>query len=115
MTIGITICFDCREFLPIAEFYFVSLFVKGGRGGRRFVLTLAIGMVFGFLSACLLITATRDMPRMLNWLPGSAILTKDPHHYSEIEAEVNNAKFFFNTQKTGMSEFYSITLTITED
>ena len=55
------------------------------------------------------------MPRMLNWLPGSAILTKDPHHYSEIEAEVNNAKFFFNTQKTGMSEFYSITLTITED
>ncbi|XP_011066529.1 PREDICTED: glycoprotein-N-acetylgalactosamine 3-beta-galactosyltransferase 1-like isoform X1 [Acromyrmex echinatior] len=60
----------------------------GGRSGRRFILTLVAGTVFGFLSACLLITSTRDVPHMFNWVPGSSGLSRDPHHYLELESEV---------------------------
>ncbi|XP_057321015.1 glycoprotein-N-acetylgalactosamine 3-beta-galactosyltransferase 1-like [Microplitis mediator] len=56
-------------------------------GGRRFVLTLATGMIFGFFSACLLITATKDVPHMLSWMPGRSSL-RDPHHYSELDNEL---------------------------
>ncbi|XP_012255832.2 glycoprotein-N-acetylgalactosamine 3-beta-galactosyltransferase 1 isoform X1 [Athalia rosae] len=60
----------------------------GGRGGRRFVLTLAAGMVCGFLSACLLLAAANDAPRMFNWITGSSTLSsRDPHHYSDLETE----------------------------
>lgn len=65
-----------------------AVFSTAGRGGRRFVLTLAAGTVFGFLSACLLITSTRDVPHMFSWVPGNSGLSRDPHHYSELESEV---------------------------
>jgi hypothetical protein len=45
-------------------------------------------MIFGFLSACLLITSTRDVPHMFNWIPANSVLSRDPHHYSELESEV---------------------------
>ncbi|CAD6241079.1 GSCOCG00009113001-RA-CDS [Cotesia congregata] len=61
--------------------------LNGHCGGRRFVLTLATGMIFGFFSACLLITATKDVPHILNWMPGRSSL-RDPHHYSELDNEV---------------------------
>ncbi|XP_046744738.1 glycoprotein-N-acetylgalactosamine 3-beta-galactosyltransferase 1-like isoform X2 [Diprion similis] len=62
--------------------------LNGGRGGQRFVLTLATGMVFGFFSACLLLAATNDAPRMFNWITGSpAVSFRDPHHSSELESE----------------------------
>ncbi|KYN20870.1 Glycoprotein-N-acetylgalactosamine 3-beta-galactosyltransferase 1 [Trachymyrmex cornetzi] len=63
-------------------------FPISGRSGRRFILTLVAGTVFGFLSACLLITSTRDVPHMFSWVPGSSGLSRDPHHYSELESEV---------------------------
>lgn len=62
--------------------------MKGGRGGRRFVFTLAAGMVFGFFTACLLITTTKDIPRMFSWMSGRNGFSRDPHHYSDIEPEV---------------------------
>lgn len=68
----------------------------GGRSGRRFILTLAAGMVFGFLSACLLITSTRDVPHMFSWVPGNSGLSRDPHHYSELESEVCNVIYFIS-------------------
>lgn len=43
-----------------------------GRGGKRFILTLIVGTIFGFLSACLLITATKDVSHIFNWFPHSA-------------------------------------------
>lgn len=73
----------------LRSFYrFIRIIVAGGRSGRRFILTLATGMVFGFLSACLLITSTRDVPHMFSWIPGNSGLSRDPHHYSELESEV---------------------------
>lgn len=74
-------------------FTIVQSILLGGRSGRRFILTLAAGMVFGFLSACLLITTTRDVPHMFNWMPGNSRLSRDPHHYSELETEVS-VQFF---------------------
>jgi len=57
-------------------------------------LTLVAGTVFGFLSACLLITSTRDVPHMFSWVPGGSGLSRDPHHYSELESEVRNVFFY---------------------
>lgn len=53
-------------------------------------------MVFGFLSACLLITSTRDVPHMFSWVPGSSSFSRDPHHYSELESEVHNIYILFS-------------------
>ncbi|KAK0174876.1 hypothetical protein PV327_010594 [Microctonus hyperodae] len=44
-------------------------------------------MICGFLSACLLISATKDVPHILNWMPSSPSISKDPHHYTELDAE----------------------------
>ncbi|KAJ8687130.1 hypothetical protein QAD02_022924 [Eretmocerus hayati] len=60
---------------------------KGARVNRRLVLTLAAGVICGFLSACLLITATKDMPHVLYWFPSGGSYN-DPHHYSQLEREV---------------------------
>ncbi|XP_014221394.1 glycoprotein-N-acetylgalactosamine 3-beta-galactosyltransferase 1 [Trichogramma pretiosum] len=59
---------------------------KSSRINSRLVLTLAAGLISGFLSACLLFTAARDVPNVFNWLPSSSY--KDPHHYSQLEHEV---------------------------
>lgn len=59
------------------------------------MVTLAVGMIFGFLSACLLITATRDVPRMFNWFSGLAVGSRDPHHYSDLEPEVCSVFLLF--------------------
>lgn len=63
-------------------------FLQGARGGKRFILTLSAGMICGFLSACLLISATKDVPHILNWMSSSPSISKDPHHYTELDAEV---------------------------
>ncbi|KZC04610.1 Glycoprotein-N-acetylgalactosamine 3-beta-galactosyltransferase 1 [Dufourea novaeangliae] len=61
---------------------------QGIRGGRHFVLTLIAGVIFGFFSAWLLITTTRDVPYTFNWFTGGLTSSRDPHHYSELESEV---------------------------
>ena len=65
--------------------------ISNVRANRRLVLTLAIGVICGFLSACLFLTAAGDRPHMLRWIPiphGSGY--RDPHHYSQLEHEVYN-------------------------
>ncbi|KAF7989049.1 hypothetical protein HCN44_007359 [Aphidius gifuensis] len=59
-----------------------------GRGGKRFMLTLVAGVIFGFLSACLLITATKDAPGMLNWMSRSSSFYNDPHHHGDVDNEI---------------------------
>lgn len=54
------------------------------------MLTLVAGVIFGFLSACLLITATKDAPGVLNWMSRSSNFYNDPHHHGDIDNEVNN-------------------------
>ncbi|KOX71619.1 Glycoprotein-N-acetylgalactosamine 3-beta-galactosyltransferase 1 [Melipona quadrifasciata] len=61
--------------------------INGLRNGKHFVLTLVTGVVFGFISACLLITSTRNVPYIYNWFSDSFVLSRDPHHYSELESE----------------------------
>lgn len=74
-------------------------FIVGVRSGKYFILTLTVGVVFGFLSACLLITSTRDVPYMFNLFPASFVLSRDPHHYSELESEVNRLHVINTFQK----------------
>lgn len=63
--------------------------LKNSRVNQRLVLTLAAGVICGFLSACLLITATRDMSHVLYWFPKNS--HRDPHHYSQLELEVRKS------------------------
>lgn len=58
------------------------------RGGRRMFLTLIAGIVLGFLTACLMINSPTDN-MMFRWIPG-AKLSRDPHHYSDLDNEVRN-------------------------
>ncbi|XP_029056509.1 glycoprotein-N-acetylgalactosamine 3-beta-galactosyltransferase 1 [Osmia bicornis bicornis] len=62
--------------------------INGVRNSKHLVLTLITGVIFGFLSACLLKASTRDVPYIFNWFSGNLPLSRDPHHYSELESEV---------------------------
>ena len=81
---------NCNPFYHVNVILYIGL-----RNGKHFVLTLVTGVVFGFLSACLLITSTRNVPYIYNWFSDSFMLSRDPHHYSELESEVVAVYFVF--------------------
>ncbi|XP_051153513.1 glycoprotein-N-acetylgalactosamine 3-beta-galactosyltransferase 1 isoform X2 [Leptopilina boulardi] len=58
-----------------------------GRGGQRFILTLIVGTVFGFLSACLLITATQDISHLFNWLPRGPA-SNNGHQFPDVDLQM---------------------------
>lgn len=71
------------------SFYCLNIILYVGvRSGKHFVLTLVTGIIFGFISAYLLITSTKNVPYIFNWFSGGLMLSRDPHHYSDLESEV---------------------------